>query len=284
MRPSLDHAAVLHLEDVHFSYGSRPLLSGVTLTVRQGELVGLVGPNGAGKTTLLRLISGVLRPQQGRVFVLGHDIHHLPAQQRARLIAVVRQNPALPAAFTALDLVLMGRVPHLGFFQREGRTDYRVATAALEHVDALELADRRLGELSGGEQQRVLIARALAQEAPLLLLDEPTAHLDIGHQGGIFALLQRLTRQGHTVLAVVHDLTLAAQFCQRLVLLGDGRLIADGRPDEVLALGHLQAVYGDRVHVDRSPQTGRPIVLPRLAAAEPDGRGPPSGPPPLADA
>jgi iron complex transport system ATP-binding protein len=185
----------------------------------------------------------------------------------------VPENPALPEAFTVLEVVLMGRTPHLGLLQSERRADWAAVRRALEQTDAWHLANRRIGELSGGERQRVVVARALAQETPLLLLDEPTAHLDVGHQATVLELVLRLCHPPETdgtdnrakaVLAVVHDLTLAAQYCDRLAMLSEGRLVALGPPQEVLLPQVLASVYRTQVSVFTHPLTGRPVVTPAV--------------------
>jgi iron complex transport system ATP-binding protein len=179
------------------------------------------------------------------------------------LVAVVPQDPVLPPAFSALDCVLMGRTPHLRLLQQEGPRDIEIARRAMLATEAWLLADRPVGELSGGERQRVVVARALAQETPVLLLDEPTAHLDIGHQGAVLDLMRTFTRRdGKAVLAVVHDLTLAAHYCDRIVVLRDGAIAAEGAPAEVLTPDLLRSVYGVSIAVFPHPDTGRPVVVP----------------------
>ncbi|TMB96315.1 MAG: ABC transporter ATP-binding protein [Chloroflexi bacterium] len=238
-------------------------LRGVSLVVSGGELVGLIGPNGSGKSTLVRAVTGVLHPGAGQVRLLGVEAGSLSQRQRALRVAVVPQNPALPDAFTALEVVLMGRTPHLRLLENEGRRDLKAVSRAMRATDTMELADRRIGELSGGERQRVVLARALAQETPLLLLDEPTAHLDIGHQASVLELMRRLClQQKRGVLAVVHDLTLAAQFCDRLVMLSHGEIAAQGTAAQVLQAPVIQQVYGASVQVLVHPETGRPVVAP----------------------
>ena len=245
---------------------ARTALRGVSLSVAPGEVVGLVGPNGSGKTTLIRAVTGVLRPVSGEVRLLGDDSAALSSRDRALRAAVVPQEPLLPDAFTALEIVLMGRTPHLTLLQNEDAGDVAAAERAMRATATWEFADRPAGELSGGERQRVVVARALAQEAPLLLLDEPTAHLDLGHQAGVLELMRRLCREERRgVLAVVHDLTLAAQYCDRLVLISSGEVVAQGTAAEVLRKDVLRAVYGAAVDVFPHPQTGLPVVAPSAA-------------------
>jgi len=244
--------------------GLRLALRDVSLDLAPGELLGLVGPNGSGKTTLIRAVTGVVQPLAGEVRIAGQDAARLPQRELARKVAVVPQDPRLPEAFTALDAVLMGRTPHLRLLQAEGPADLEAARRAMIATDTWSLRDRPIGELSGGERQRVVVARALAQEAPLLLLDEPTAHLDIGHQAAVLDLMLALCRsEGKAVLAAVHDLTLAAQYCHRLVMLDRGVIVAQGEPHEVLRAELLERVYQARVSVLPHPETGRPVVAPR---------------------
>ena len=260
---------MLEIRDLTLSYGERVALRDVSLSLARGELLGVVGPNASGKSSLIRAITRVVAPLRGEVWLDGSPVRHLSQRELALRVAVVPQNPYLPEAFTALEVVLMGRTPHLGLLQSEGRADWAAVRRALEQTDAWDLADRRIGELSGGERQRVVVARALAQETPLLLLDEPTAHLDVGHQAAILELVRRLCRsEGKAVLAVVHDLTLAAQYCDRLAMLSEGRLVAQGSPYDVLSPEVLASVYRTRVWVFAHPLTGRPVVTPAV-----DGKG-----------
>jgi iron complex transport system ATP-binding protein len=259
--------AALSVKNVTAGYpidgGTATTLRDVSLALNPGEIVGLIGPNGSGKTTLIRVATGILRPISGSVSVLGCSLSTMKPHEIAREIAVVPQDPILPAAFTVFDCVLMGRAPHLRLLQSETPRDAEIARGAMIATGTWELADRRLGELSGGERQRVVLARALAQETPLLLLDEPTAHLDIGHQAATLRLVRAaVLDERKAVLAVVHDLTLAAQMCDRLVLLNAGKVAASGKPQEVLTPERLREVYGTAVDVFPHPVTGGPVVAP----------------------
>ena len=197
---------MLVVEDLHFSYADQPVLRGLSLEARESELVGIVGPNGAGKTTLLKLVSGVLRPLQGRIHVGGRDLSTLSSAERARAVSVVPQGPQLPPSFRVADVVLMGRNPHLKLLQWEGRRDVEIATRAMELTKTVDLADRTVGSLSGGERQRAQVAMALAQEAPLMLLDEPTSDLDLAHQTAIMDLVRDVQAQkGGAVLAAARS-------------------------------------------------------------------------------
>jgi iron complex transport system ATP-binding protein len=250
---------------VAYSSGGRDFIAlrDVSLSLAPGEVLGLVGPNGSGKTTFIRAITGVVRPTAGIVRISELEVSSLSQRELARQMAVVPQDPSLPPAFAALECVLMGRTPHLRLLQNESAHDLEVARRAMTATDTWRFAGRLLGELSGGERQRVIVARALAQETPILLLDEPTAHLDIGHQASVLRLVRESARSdGKAVLAVVHDLTLAAQYCDRLVMLRAGSIAAQGTPAEVLEPSLLRETYGVAVDVFPHPVTGRPVVAP----------------------
>lgn len=228
----------------------RDILCGVSFQVRAGELVGLIGPNGAGKSTLLKAISGLWQGVEGQIDLLNMPLKQYSVREIAQVIAQVPQITALDFPFTVRQIVMMGRNPHLGRFELETARDRRIVDESMRRTQTLELADRLIGALSGGERQRVLIARALAQEPHLLLLDEPTANLDVQYQISVLRLVQTLVRkEGLGAVAAVHDLELAARFCDRLVLLHRGVVLADGTPDHVLSPGHLQIAY----HVETLP-------------------------------
>jgi len=254
---------MLEISGLRVSYGERLVLRGIDLQVSAGQVVGVVGPNGCGKTTLLKAISRLIPWLSGNVLLWGEAASALSRRQLARLIAMVPQSPTLPVGFTALEVVLMGRTPHLGFFQQEGAEDYRKAREALQRVDGLGLAERRVDELSGGERQNVILARALAQDAPFLLLDEPTANLDVGHQMMLFRLVRELARQsGLAVLAAVHDLTLASLYCDHLALMATGVIISSGPPEEVLTATNIRQAYGAEVIIAKQPSLPAPIIVP----------------------
>lgn len=252
----------LSLVGIHAGYGSIEALRGVDLSVGGSEVVGLVGPNGCGKTTLVRVASRTLRPSAGRVRVAGLDPFSLTGREAARLVAVVPQDviPAFP--FSVLEFVLMGRTPYISRWGAGSEEDWAKAREAMAAVSVQHLADRFMNELSGGERRRVVLAQALSQDAPVLLLDEPTTHLDIRHVVEVHRLIRELAdARGTAVLAVLHDLTLAAAVCDRLVVMADGVVVASGRPQDVVTRELLRTVYGVAADVDLSPATGRPIVV-----------------------
>jgi iron complex transport system ATP-binding protein len=253
----------LKVEALRFAYDGPQVLDGLDLKVERGELVGIIGPNGSGKTTLLRLISGTLEPASGVIRLFGQALDHLTRRERACTVSVVPQEARVVFDFTVREIVLMGRAPHLGLLGIEGKGDRQIAEEALEATDAAHLADARLAELSGGEKQRVLLARALAQEAPLMLLDEPTAYLDIRHRLELYYLVQRLRdERGLTVVVVSHDMHLAARFCPRLVMLHHGKVAADGTPQVVVTRENLRRVYQADVQILEDPTSGTPLVVP----------------------
>ncbi|MFC9787541.1 ABC transporter ATP-binding protein [Rhodococcus sp. NPDC127528] len=240
--------------------GGVDVLDGVDLVVRQGEWVAVVGPNGAGKTTLLHALAGLV-PFVGTVSVAGHDPGRAARRAMSRAVALMPQRPVVPDGVSVADLVALGRTPHLPRFGTETGRDREVVEAVIERLDLSGLSHRPAAELSGGELQRVVLARALAQQPRVLLLDEPTSALDIGHQQQVLDLVQSLrAADGITVVAAMHDLTLAGQYGRRVVLLDGGRVVADGSPREVLRADRINEVYGARVEVLDRP--GGPVVLP----------------------
>lgn len=253
-------APALRADGLWFAVDSVPLVQAVSLTVEQGEVLMIVGPNGAGKSTLLKLLAGDLVPQTGRVSLFGRDLAELPDREQARCRAVLGQRLHVSLPFTGMEVTLMGRHPHLGG-RGESLSDVALASAALERVEASAFADRRFPTLSGGEQMRVGLAKTLAQQAPLMLLDEPTTALDLRHQVAVAQLLKDLASEGCAVVAVVHDLNLAAMAATRIGLLACGSLVAHGSPAEVLRPEIIHQVYGVTVHVQPHPTLGVPHVI-----------------------
>jgi iron complex transport system ATP-binding protein len=253
----------LQLEGVAVELGGRAVLDGVDLAIARGEMVGLVGRNGAGKTTLLRVASGVLRPARGVLRVGGRDARTVGRRAFAREVAVVAQENAIPFAFGVLEVVLMGRSPHLGLLAFEGRADRDRAEAALARLGIAHLTGRSILEISGGERQLVMVARALAQDAPVLLLDEPTAHLDLAHRVRVLALARELAREGRAVLAVSDDLSLHARYADRFALLAGGR-VECGAPEALLVPDRLRSAFGVEAEVVRGAD-GALAILPRAA-------------------
>jgi len=253
---------MLEIHSVAVGYHSLPVLEGVTLDVKPGEIVALIGPNGSGKTTLLRAVNGLIPLFSGWIRVAGKDVRALSIPERARFMAVVPHARRLPQDYTVWQTVFMGRTPYLGWLGRTSARDQEISREALEKAHLTDIAGRYIGELSGGEQQLVLLARALAQDAPVLLLDEPTAHLDLHHQTKVLNLIRKLARERRlAVLLSLHDLNLVAQFSDRVALLGDGKVQRVGRPNEVLNQELLSRVYRVQVQVLPHPTYGTPLIL-----------------------
>lgn len=253
----------LSADGITAGYGERTVLRAVSLKVWPGELLAVVGPNGAGKSTLVKVLAGQLKPRTGRVELFGQPVTSLTPREMARSVATVGQENAVAFSFTVLEIVLMGRAPHLGRLAFEGRRDLEIAGQALARLDLIDLAGRHIQELSGGERRRVFLARALAQEPRVALLDEPTAFLDLRHAAEIFTRFKELAGQSKmAVVATLHDLNVAALYADRVLLMKDGAAIGQGTPEEVLTHANLRAVYETELHVGRNPLTGTIAVLP----------------------
>jgi iron complex transport system ATP-binding protein len=254
----------LDVQNIALRYNHAPVVQGLSFRVRSGEMVGLIGPNGCGKTSIIKALSRILALQSGQIRLDGRELHLFARSELARLIGVVPQNPSLPDTFTVSEVVLLGRNPHLGWLRTESARDMAIAGWAMERTGITSLAGRRLGELSGGERQRVTIARVLAQEPRAILLDEPTANLDINHQMGILDLIKGLCRERDlAVLIALHDLNLAAQYCDRLLLLSRGKVFAEGPPPAVITAANIMAVYGAESLIYPHPENQLPVVLVR---------------------
>lgn len=250
---------MLKIRNIETFYGDRKVLEGICLSAENG-FIGIIGPNGSGKTTLLKSISGVLKPRSGIILLDGKDVYELKAKDVARNMAVVPQDTSMKFDFTVMEVVLMGRNPHLGRFDIENSNDMEIAEKAMKLTNTWHLADRSITEISGGERQRVIIARALTQEPRILLLDEPTSHLDINYQIEILDLIKELSKR-LVVIAVFHDLNLAARYCDELILLSDGIIFASGKPEEVITPENIESVYGIEVIVKHD--SGRLIIHPQ---------------------
>jgi iron complex transport system ATP-binding protein len=252
----------LEIRNVTMGYSESTVLRDVSLEISPGEVLAVIGPNGVGKSTLVRIASGTLEPMSGQVGINGDLLGDLTPAERARYVSVVPQATNLPPTFRALDVVMMGRTPYLGWLGSEGDTDFKVVSEAMERTGTLEMAERPIEELSGGEQQRILIARALAQAAPIMLLDEPTAHLDLRHQDQVLGLARGLAKEGGmAVMLALHDLNLVSRFADRVALLSDGVVRKFGSPEDVLLSDLLAEVYGIHIEVVPSPVDGKPLVL-----------------------
>ena len=251
--------SVLSAENISFSYSRKPVLNGVSFAIGEAERVAVIGPNGSGKTTLLKIINGTLCPDSGKMFVDGRETVRWSRKAIARRVAIVPQETAVTFPFYAEEIVLMGRFPHLSNYRFEDKKDYQIVRAAMDRTDTRAFAARRFDELSAGERQRVLIARALAQEPDVLLLDESTVFLDLKHQARFLSLLKQLnTVRKLTVIFVTHDINLAAQNADKIILLDCGKIYAIGNPADVITAANIKEVYDVDIVVDRNPHDGSP--------------------------
>jgi len=258
---------LLKTNNLSGGYYKETIIRDISFEIKRGDFLGIIGPNGSGKTTLLRLMSKVLTPHKGNITFEDKDIASMELKEFAKKVSFVGQDTAINFSFSVLEIVLMGRIPHLKRLQLEAKEDYLIAQNCLAMADALYLKDKSIDELSSGERQRVIIAKALTQEPLLLFLDEPTSHLDIGHQIQVLDLLKRLNRQNNlTLVVVLHDLNLAGQYCNRIVLLNEGEVFKEGSPEEVLTYQNIETVYKTTVVVKKNPINGKPYVI--LVSAE----------------
>ena len=261
---------MVQTDGLYAGYNGKVILADVSFRVGAGEIVGLIGPNGAGKSTLLKTLRGILPALSGSAALMGADIRTLSAKAFARCVAYLQQRVETTFDYTARDIVLAGRYPYLSWWRQEKADDHAIAEACMEYTGVLELADKPLHAMSGGQRQRVLLAKVLAQQTPVLFLDEPATGLDIIYQEEIFRFCRELCAAGKTVLLVAHELSLAARFCSRLLLIGHGTLLADGAPRDVLTDELLSQAYGAPVRVVENPLTHHAEVFTEAetAAAE----------------
>jgi len=253
----------LKVREIEFYYTARKILENISFTAERGELIGLIGPNGSGKTTLLKILDGLLKPRIGSIYLDGKSLQDMRLEEIARSIAMVPQDSIADTEFTAFEIVMMGRIPHLKRFSIEGDEDERRVRKWMELTGTLHLAERRVNELSGGERQRVIIARALAQEPKVLLLDEPTANLDLCYQLQIMNLIKGLTKQLKLIaICALHDLNLAVRYCDKLMLLDKGKIAAIGKPAEVITQENLKKVFKIDARISYDPETGLINITP----------------------
>ena len=252
---------IIKAAGVDFAYTDEMVLQDVSFDVVPGEFLSVIGPNGSGKTTLLKLLYRHLSPRSGAIYLNKESVAKISRRKLSQKIAVVSQVPQFLFGITALELVLMGRSPHMGLLAFEGREDLKIAMEAMALTDVSQFRDRDILSLSGGELQRVVIARALAQKPQAMLLDEPTSYLDIKHQIGICQLLKKMNRDGRiTIVAVFHDINLASSFSDRVMIMKDGKIQALGPPEDMITKETLESVYGCQVFVDENPLIGKPRV------------------------
>ncbi|MCL5036223.1 MAG: ABC transporter ATP-binding protein [Chloroflexi bacterium] len=253
---------ILKVENLHFSYRDMPTINGVNLTLPEGGMLAVIGPNGAGKSTLLRLVSGILNPKSGNILIKDRPLCEYNQIRLARTITMVPQDSRVDFPYTCREFVMMGRYPYLGLMGWETDGDRRIVEESLASVGADHLSDRRLEELSGGERQRVILARALAQKTPLILLDEPISHLDIGYQVESMELLKKINRdQGIAMIIILHDLNLAARYCPDLLLLYKGEVLAQGKPGQVLVPELMKTAFNVNAKLEKIPGWDSPVLL-----------------------
>jgi len=257
----MNSETLLKVSGISGGYGEEEIVKDVSFSIDGGEFLGIIGPNGSGKSTLLRLLSRVLVPQKGHIYLEGSDARSMRLKDFCRKVAFVPQDIVINFSFTVWEIALMGRIPHLGRLELETKKDFAVTKDALLLTDTFYLKDKYIDNLSAGERQRVIIAKALAQEPVLLFLDEPTSHLDIGYQIQILDLLKRLNREKNlTIVMVLHDLNLASEYCKKLILLDKGIIFKGGSPSDVLTFENIETVYKTVVLVNKNPLSSKPFI------------------------
>ncbi|MFB0560223.1 MAG: ABC transporter ATP-binding protein [Candidatus Lokiarchaeia archaeon] len=251
---------IIRVEDLVYSFDSVKALNGLTFEINRGEFVGLVGPNGSGKTTLLNCLSKLFTPQEGNIQMDGHNLRELSPSDGAKIYAVVPSEFPMDMNISIADTVLLGRYPYIEGLWWENERDEEITLDAMEKLNVTQFANRKLGELSSGEKQRVLIAKAMAQEAKVLLIDEPVAYLDLGYQLEIMEMLKRLADGGVTILAAMHQLNLAVKYCDKLIVLNKGKLVAYGKPEDIVTQKLIEDVYGIKALIKNIPEAGLIII------------------------
>ncbi|MCD6310827.1 MAG: heme ABC transporter ATP-binding protein [Candidatus Eremiobacteraeota bacterium] len=268
---------ILKASSIHFSYQDYPIIKDVDIELSDGELLGIIGPNGAGKSTLLRLLSGILKPQSGKISINGRPLEEYSPRRLARILTMLPQDNPVDFPYTCREFVMMGRYPYLGLMGWETPRDYQIVDECLESVGVIHLANRRIGELSGGERQRVALGRALAQKTRIILLDEPISHLDVGYQIEILELLKNINqKQKIAMMIVLHDLNLAARYCPGLLLLKDGTILAKGKPQHVLTTDLMKSAFNVQSELKVIPGWDFPFLLVQSSGRKTHGQAEPS--------
>lgn len=253
----------LQLNNIFFSYRDTPVLKGISIDVEKSKFVSILGPNGSGKSTLLKTINNIYTPEQGSISIEGKNISLFKPKELAKKIALVPQDTIIDYDFTVKEIIMMGRHPYKGRFQRENEEDFRIVENVMKMTNTYEIKDRFITEISGGERQRVIIAKALAQDPSIILLDEPTSHLDINHQMDILNLLQKLNREkGTTIILVIHDINLAARYSDEIILIDEGIVIGAGKPEDVITLKNMEKAYNIKVAIDKNKYTNATYLTP----------------------
>tara|TARA_B100001750_G_scaffold231246_1_gene229186 strand:- start:364 stop:1155 length:792 start_codon:yes stop_codon:yes gene_type:complete len=254
---------IIEMSKIKYSFNNKPILNKVDISVKQGEIVGLIGPNGSGKTTIFNILSGAIKPSDGNIYSNGIDIGNLSINQRSKLLAIAPQNPIFPEEMSVFELTALGRNPYLSLLSWESLNDNQLTIQSIDKVGLLELASRKLKYTSGGEKQLALIAMAICQETPIILLDEPTSNLDIKNQLHIMDTISKIRETSNkTILINLHDLNLAAKYCDKIIFLKDGNVFRQGIPNEVINSENIQKVYGIHVNIIDHPTSLHPIVQP----------------------
>ncbi len=251
----------IETKDIRFSYNTKEIIKGISFSLEHGEFLGIIGPNGAGKSTILRILAGILKPKMGKIYIFNQNIYNMKRKSLAQKIAFVPQETHFGLNFSVEDIVAMGRFPYQDAFQRENKMDREAIEHALSYVNVMQFRKRPVNSLSSGERQRVVLARALAQEPAILLLDEPTSHLDLHHQNAIMELLKKLNSEGMSVIIVNHDLNLACLYCQRLVLMHEGCIYSEGAPESLINVETLKRVYRTEVKIIQHPHKNVPQIF-----------------------
>ncbi|MCM8821055.1 MAG: ABC transporter ATP-binding protein [Candidatus Omnitrophica bacterium] len=253
---------MLKVEGVEFSYSDKEkVLKNISFEIKKGMFCGIIGPNGSGKTTLLKVIAKILKPQNGKILLEGNDLNKFGTIEYARKVAYLPSQIELSFSYTVDEFVLMGRFPYTGRYGDISEQDRKIVESVIEQFEISQHRKKKLWELSDGERQRVFISQVIAQKTPLILLDEPTSHLDIGHSFKIMDILNDINRSGVTVITVLHDLNLASEYCAQLFLLNKGRIFSEGTPEEVITYQNIEEVYDTKVLVYKNPHTGKPYVF-----------------------
>lgn len=255
--------SAIKVKNLSWSYGDEMVLKNIDLTVERGKFYSIIGPNGSGKTTLFKLISNALESKVGSIYLNDRDLKKYSNRELARLVSTVPQNTAVEFDFSVQDIVMMGRAPYLRRFQSESENDLKIVEKAMEMVDIVCLREKQINGISGGERQRAIIARAIAQSTEIMLLDEPISHIDLRYQIELLDTVKRLNREkGITVVAILHDLNLAAEYSDKLFLINKGEIVAKGKPEEVLTESNIEEVYGLKVNLVENPETKKPYIIP----------------------
>jgi len=252
------------VQNLSFSFSQKPAVDELDFKVSNSEIVGIIGANGAGKSTIIKLLTKVLKPQNGTIAIDEKDLESLSRMDLARRLAVVSQISELPESFSVEEIVMMGRTPHIGFLASETKRDNEIVEKVMSRTDVLKFRSRHLGSLSGGEKQRVVLARALAQEPKYLLLDEPTNHLDLNHSIELMRLIKKEVENGMGVLLILHDLNLASRVCDRLLVLEDGKIVGQGSTNEVISKTLIKNVFGAEVNIYKDPNDNTKIIIPKI--------------------